>query len=87
MFKYKFFAKYNGLEVSPVNAILHHAARSVIYTPVSDVQTENAHLPMLVTLAGIVTVVSDAQLKNAHSQMLVPPVMTTVVKESGMLYL
>ena len=40
-------------------------------TLVKDVQLENADLPILVTLSGIVILASDVQLENAESPMLI----------------
>ena len=42
--------------------MLHHAARFVMYTLVSEVQPLNVETPIVVTLSGIVMLVSGAQL-------------------------
>ena len=44
---------------------------------VKPLQPENAELPMLVTLSGIVTLVKPLQPENAELPMLVPLVITT----------
>ena len=61
LFKYN-FAPLNGLSL---NLILHHAAKSFIYTPVNPLQSENALHPIVVTLFPMVTDVNLLQPSNA----------------------
>ena len=46
-------------------------------------QPSNAPYPMLVTLSGMVMLVRPEQPENAFLPMLDPPVITTVLKDSG----
>ena len=51
--------------------ILHQALGSVMYTSVRLVQLENAELPMLVTLSGIVMLARLVQYSNAESAKMI----------------
>ena len=69
--KYKRLAYVKGFALGSSNSILHHVAKSVIWTDVKPEQFANAFSPMLFTLLGIVTEVKPSQAQKAFLPILV----------------